>query len=98
VEKKDGSVVVVRRRPDGIAQIVRVRARRRMREPLSGTLALVFAAVAGYLAALASAAAAGVLVVSCVAVEAWRSRPKKRPAPPAASEADVLPLRLTGSR
>ena len=98
MEKKDGSVVVVRRRPDGIAQIVRVRARRRLREPLVGTVAVVFAAVAVYLAALASAAGAGVLVASCLVVEAWRSRPKKRAAPPAASEADVLPLRLTGSR
>jgi hypothetical protein len=89
--------VVVRRRTDGIAQIVPVRSWRLRRvEPYAGTLALALIAVALYVAALVSAAFVALLIACCGAFEVHRAR--KASGSPSQPAAEVRTLRRTGTR
>jgi hypothetical protein len=88
---------VVRRRTDGIAQIVRVRNRRKYSgEPYAWTLALLLAAIALYVTALVSAAFVVLLVAVCTAFEVHHARRAIRSAKQPAAEVRVL--RRTGTR
>jgi hypothetical protein len=94
---KPEPTTIVRRRADGIPQILPVRARRRvLREPHVRALAVLLTAVALYATALLSAAAAVVLVAASVVGEAWRRR-RPRALAQQHGAAEVLPLRLTAS-
>ncbi len=95
MEKK--GEIVVRRRADGIPQIVRARAKRSLSvEPYVGSLALAFIAVALYVGTLGAAAVVVLLAAACAAVDAYR---RHHPAgPERRGAADVVRLPLTASR
>jgi 1,4-dihydroxy-2-naphthoate octaprenyltransferase len=89
--------VAVRRRTDGIAQIVPVRTRRKHSgEPYAWTLALVLVAIALYVTALVSAAFVVLLGAVCTAFEVRHARRGIRSAKQPAAEVRVL--RRTGTR
>ena len=89
--------VAVRRRPDGIAQIVPARARGRSPgEPYVWTLVLVLGAVALYATALVSAAFVLLLAAACTVLEIHRAR--RRRGARAAGEAAVRALPRTGTQ
>jgi hypothetical protein len=89
--------MVVRRRSDGIPQIIRVRPNGRLALDRYGwSLALGFVAVALYVVTLAPAAAVVLLAAVCTAVDAYR---RAAPAGPARrGDGSVVPLPLTASR
>jgi uncharacterized membrane protein HdeD (DUF308 family) len=90
--------VALRRRADGILQIIPARARARSRrEPYVWTLALLLGAVALYATALVSAAFVLLLGAACTLFEIHRARRQR--GPPGAGEAAVLrALPRTGTR
>ena len=84
----------IRRRADGVAEILPTRARGSGLEPSAATLAAVFLALATYVAALAPAIVVGLAVLAGLAYErrrASRARGAEQP------DAEVRPLRRTGT-
>ncbi|MFL5264603.1 MAG: hypothetical protein ACJ79L_19565 [Anaeromyxobacteraceae bacterium] len=89
--------VAVRRRADGIPQIIPARARRRSgREPYVWTLALLLGAVALYATALVSAAFVLLLGAACTVFEIHHAR--RRRGTRGEGEAAVCALSRTGTR
>jgi hypothetical protein len=89
--------VAVRRRADGIPQIIPARARGRSPgEPYAWTLVLGLGAVALYATALVSAAFVLLLVTACTVFEIQRAR--RRRSPRGDGDAAVRALPRTGTQ
>ncbi len=81
------STALVRRRQDGLIQIVPARARAVDRYP--DTVAVLVLALGLYVSTLLSARAMAAIAVACVAVEVWRAWRGRRLSQPLAPVAEL---------